>query len=85
MSKLRLGFGQKMSTVDNVFVLNSLINHVLNQGKQLFALFVDFSKAFDYVVREKLWYKLIKLGLRGNILNIMSRAGNQNCVVFYKM
>jgi hypothetical protein len=53
-------FRSKMSTVDNVFVLNSLINHVLNQGKQLFALFVDFSKAFDYVVRENLWYKFIK-------------------------
>jgi hypothetical protein len=61
---LENGFLSKMSTVDDIFVLNSLINHVLNQGKQLF---FDFSKAFDYVVRENLGYKLIKLGLRSSI------------------
>ena len=32
---------------------------------------MDFTKAFDYVVRDNLWFKLIKLGLRGNILNII--------------
>ena len=26
------------------------------------------TKAFDYVVRDNLWMKLIKLGIRGNIL-----------------
>ena len=65
------GFRSKMSTVDNVYVLHGLISHFLNQGKQLYALFVDFSKAFDYVVRENLWYKLIQIGLRGRILDII--------------
>ena len=32
---------------------------------------VDFSKAFDYVVHENLWYKLIKLGIRGKILKVI--------------
>ena len=32
---------------------------------------MDFTKAFDYVVREVIWYKLIKIGVRGNILNII--------------
>ena len=54
-----------MSTVDNVFVLYNLISHVLNQGKQLYCVFIDFTKAFDYKVRDNLWYKLVKLGLRG--------------------
>ena len=66
------GFRQKMSTVDNIFVLHGLLTHVINQGKQLYCAFVDFTKAFDYVVRENLWYKLIKNGLRGKILNIKS-------------
>jgi hypothetical protein len=65
------GFRANMSTVDNIFVLNGLITHILNQGKQLFTLFVDYTKAFDYVVRENLWFKLIQLGLRGNIFNIV--------------
>ena len=60
-----------MSTVDNVFILHGLISHMLNQGKKLFCAFVDFTKAFDYVVRDNLWFKLIKLGIRGNILSII--------------
>ena len=65
------GFRAHMSTVDNIFALQGLIAHILNQGKKLFCVFVDFSKAFDYVVRDNLWYKLIQLGIRGNILNII--------------
>ena len=60
-----------MSTVDNIFVLHGLISHILNQGEKLYCAFIDFTKAFDYVVRDNLWYKLIKLGLRGRILNIV--------------
>ncbi|XP_053372977.1 calcium-binding mitochondrial carrier protein Aralar1-like [Mercenaria mercenaria] len=48
------GFRPNMSTIDNVFVLNGLINHVLNQGKQLFKVFIDYTKAFDYVVKDNL-------------------------------
>lgn len=65
------GFRKGMSTVDNVFILHGLITHMVNQGKKLYCTFIDFTKAFDYVVRDNLWYKLIKLGLRGNIMNII--------------
>ena len=37
----------------------------------MFCAFVDFTKAFDYVVRDIVWYKLIKLGIGGKILNII--------------
>ena len=68
------GFRENMSTIENVYVLNGIISHMLNQGKQLYALFVDFSKAFDFVVRDNLWYKLIKLGLRGKIMISMYKS-----------
>ncbi len=41
-----------MSTIDNVFVLHGLISHVINKGSTLFCAFIDFSKAFDYIVRD---------------------------------
>ena len=69
--KAQAGFRKGMSTADNVFILHGLISHMLNQGKKLYCAFIDFAKAFDYVVRDNLWFKLIKLGLRGNILNII--------------
>lgn len=65
------GFRSNMSTVDNIFVLHGLLTHILNKGKQLYCAFIDFSKAFDYVVRDNLWFKLIKFGIRGKILNII--------------
>ena len=65
------GFRANMSTVDDIFVLHGLISHILNHSEKIYCAFIDFTKAFDYVVRENLWYKLVKLGLRGKILNII--------------
>jgi len=45
------GFRSKLGTVDNVFVLNALINHVLTENKKLFVCYVEFTKAFGYLVR----------------------------------
>ena len=44
---------------------------MLNKNKKLFAVFVDYTKAFDFVVRDIIWYKLIKFGVRGKMLNIV--------------
>lgn len=64
------GFRSKMGTVDNVFVLHGLVSHLINNGEKLYAALIDFSKAFDYVSRDNLWMKLVKLGIRGPIFNI---------------
>ena len=61
--------GQSGLLTINIFILHSLITHFVNCN-QLFCAFVDFSKAFDYIVRDNLWYKRIKLGIRGSMLNI---------------
>lgn len=65
------GFRSNMSTVDNVFVLRCLITHLINAGKKLYCGFVDFSKAFDFVNRDVIWYKLIKLAISDKMLNIV--------------
>lgn len=64
------GFRFNLGTVDDVFVWHSIINRVLKSGKQLFCAFIDFTKATDYVIRDILWAKLIKLGIRGNIFDM---------------
>ena len=43
-----------MGTIDNIFVLHVVINHLLNENKKLYATFIDYTKAFDYVVRENM-------------------------------
>ena len=49
------GFRANMGTVDNIFVLQIILNHMRNTGKRLVCAFIDLSKAFDYVVRDNLW------------------------------
>ena len=60
-----------MGTVDNSFVLHGLISHMINNNKKLYCSFIDFSKAFDYVVRPNLRQTLISLDVRGNLLNVI--------------
>ena len=60
-----------MGTVDDIFTLHGMLTHVINQGKKLYSAFVDFTKAFNYIKRDILWHKLIKLGIRGKALNII--------------
>ena len=65
------GFRSNRSTVDNLSVLHSIINSALQNGKKLFCAFLDFRKAFDYLNRDCLWFKLLDYGLRGNIFIVI--------------
>ena len=65
------GFRKCISTVDNIFVIHGLITHMLNGGKRFYCAFIDFSKVFVYVVKDILWYKLVKLGIRSQILKVI--------------
>ena len=67
------GFRKNMSTIDNIFVLKSLISHFLNRNEYLYCIFIDFTKA---VVRDVIWYKLLKIGVRGRMLNIITSIYN---------
>ena len=58
------GFREGYSTIDNIFILQSLINKYLSiKGGKFYVLFVDFAKAFDSVQREKLWFLLRSHGI----------------------
>ena len=71
------GFRSHMSTVDNIFVLHGLITHLINEGRKLYCGFIDFTKAFDFLSRDVIWYKLIKLGVRGKMLNVVKSIYEQ--------
>ena len=70
------GFRKSLSTVDNVFMLQSVIDSCLNTKRQLHVAFMDFKKVFDHVNRDCLWYKLLKSGIRGPIFNIINTDSN---------
>jgi hypothetical protein len=50
-------------------VLNTIVNKVLSGGKQLYCAFIDFTKAFDLVYRNGVWYKLLQMGVSYKCVN----------------
>ena len=78
----QFGFRKNLSTIDAIFVLQTLINKTLKHRKRLYCAFIDYKKAFDFVNRNILWYKLIKAGVRGKMFDIIkSLYQNVMCCV----
>ena len=65
------GFLKGSQTADNLFILQSLIERQLALGQNLIVCFIDFSRAFDLMNRNILFYKLIKSGLHGRVINTL--------------
>ena len=81
----QFGFKENCRTTDNMFILNSLIDRQKYKKKPLYTCFVDFTKAFDYINRAALYYKLIKRGVNGKLLKIIcSMYKNATCRVKWK-
>ena len=71
LSDAQFGFRKERSRVDAIFILQNLIQHVLNKNGRLYCAFVDLRKAFDSVYRNVLWLKLFKAGISGKMLRII--------------
>ena len=65
------GFLKGRRTSDNIFILNGLIQKQLSLGKKLYICFVDFSKAFDLISRYILFYKIMKGGWHGRVVDTL--------------
>ena len=63
------GFRKGRSCQEHVFVLQTAIKSRQKQAKHTIVSFIDFSKAFDVVDREKLFYKLLQVGIEGKMYN----------------
>ena len=56
------GFRQGRDTVDMNFAARQLLEKCLEQNNQLYTTFVDFTKTFDTVSRDRLWKLMAKFG-----------------------
>jgi len=65
------GFREGRSTMDMVFSLRQIQDKCQEQNMPLYAVFIDFSKAFDTVSREGLWKVLKKFGCTEKIVNLI--------------
>ena len=71
------GFLPGRRTSDNIFIINGLAQRQLLLGKRLILCFVDFSKAFDLVNRNILFYKIIKSGWYGKVTDTLRSLYNK--------
>ena len=68
----QLGFVPGNRCSDAHIIIQFLIQKYCHrQGKKLYGCFVDFSKAFDTISREKLFEKLLNHGIKGNFYNVL--------------
>ena len=65
------GFLKGSRTGDNNFVIMGLVQRQLNLGRPLIVIHVDFSRAFDLINRNILFYKLYKSGYRGRVIDTL--------------
>jgi hypothetical protein len=61
------GFRKKRGCDDHLYVLSTILETKLKQKKPVFACYIDAHKAFDRVNHSLLWYRLLCLGIRGNM------------------
>ena len=63
ISDSQFGFRKKCKTTDARFVSSDLIEHIHKHNNRIPCAFIGLKRAFDFVIREALWYKLFKKGL----------------------
>ena len=77
------GFCKDYRTVDNLFIMNSLIEQTKSQRGTKLYCFVDFRKALDSMPRERMWQVLQERGLIGQTISALKSAyeKDEGCVL----
>ena len=76
LNENQAGFRQGYSTVDHIYSLYMLFQLLNVKKKKLFCVFVDFEKAFDFIHRQSLFFKLFKYNINGKFLRIIQNMYN---------
>ena len=67
----QLGFTKGAQTYDHILTMQTIAAKYKKLKKPIYAIFVDFKKAFDSVCRQALFYKMAKLGITGKFYSVL--------------
>jgi hypothetical protein len=67
----QFGFTRSRRTIDPVFILDSLIDDAMARNEYLYAAFVDFKKAYDYVPLNALFVKMLRANMHGSVFRVL--------------
>ena len=75
-------FRKGRSCEEHAFTLTNIIRNRLSNGRSTFIVFVDFEKAFDWVDRTLLFYKLLMDNIDGKTYSIIRKMyeNTQSCL-----
>ena len=59
------GFHPCRPTMDQIFAFKQVFEKLWGYAKKVYACFVEFKKAYDYVPRDKLWEVMLEYDMRG--------------------
>ena len=68
LNKLQFGFSDNMSTIDACMTLKEVVNHNIGKRSNVYAYFIDLSRAIDMVDHFHLGKKLLELGIPPDIV-----------------
>ena len=71
LTEAQFGFRKERSTSDCLFILHGLVEILLARGKKLYCCFIDYEKAYDYIDRAALFYKLTSTSVSSKCVNII--------------
>ena len=67
----QLGFTKKAQTYDHILTMKTIASKYKKLNQPVYAIFVDFKKAFDSVCRQALFLKLAKCKVSGKFFNVL--------------
>ena len=71
-SEVQGGFTKGKSTIDQIFMFQSLVSKYVSKKRgRFYSVFVDFAKAFESVPHLHLFYSLIQEGLHGKAICLL--------------
>ena len=70
INEYQYGFMPRKGTTDAMFALRMLMEKYRKSQRELHCVFVDLEKAYDRVLREELWYCVIKSGMAENMCDL---------------
>lgn len=78
--KFQAGFRKEYAATDHAFVLRVFYERQMRKKGKLYALFLDFGKAFDLISREQLWEILEEAEVPARIIRTLQLLYH-NCTV----
>ena len=64
-------FRKARSCTEHIYIMSTIIRMKKKSNQSVFACFIDFSKAFDSVNRDLLWFRLLNYGIDGKFLQVL--------------